>query len=127
MYIAIEEVVILGIEYRKESAFQFCSGKAQRLTLQCDSANPHDFNAIQIIGHFQYGGVNQSAILGYIPAKIAASIVSEGKDYVADVLLNRVWISEDGFIKIVCDIIYPKPELQEIDNSCAPASRRGAV
>ena len=107
MRIAYAEVDVAGIAHRKDGALRFCYGASQRLKLKRDDTNTYDRYAIQVIGCFQDGGLHQYTTLGYLPAKLAAAIVSEGADTVVGVLLNRVWISSDGFIRIVCDVILP--------------------
>lgn len=107
MRIAYAEVDVAGVAHRKEGALRFCYAASQRLKLKRDDTNTHDRNAIQVIGCFQDGGMHHYTTLGYLPAKLAAAIVTEGATSVPDVLLNRVWISSDGFIRIVCDVIQP--------------------
>lgn len=63
---------IVGLRYRLKNVDQFLRWKEPRLLLVPDPVNPHDANAIQVMG---YSGQHpEPLLLGFLPAHLSADI-----------------------------------------------------
>jgi hypothetical protein len=107
IFSADEEVA--GIHFRKDHALRFAHASDQQLMAEREPNNPHDPNAIKIVGWFLEGETIEQVHLGYVPAELAASIVEAGLDRDCQARLKNIWVSDTDFVIIRFDVLRPKP------------------
>lgn len=103
---------VKGIQHRLEAARAFALGAEQSLRLEPEPTNPHDRNAIKVLGIFVYQGQKTyQAQLGYVDAFTAKVIAEEGIVAVIQPRLKRIWWGgfKRDFIVINFDVLAPKP------------------
>ena len=105
---------VAGIAHRRDAALRFA-----RAAMKCEKANrhygvvglrdldnPHDSNAIRVIGQWVergwFGGEKTRHVhVGYVPADVAATIVEAyGTARNPDFSLYSVYLGDDGFVDI---------------------------
>ncbi len=104
------EVEVAGINYRTANALAFAKRRQQRIELERDPSNPHDPNAIKVIGVCKGWFFWRRYHIGYLPRDTAARIVSEGIR--VEPRLRNIWAG--GYVRdaihIRLDLVAPKPE-----------------
>jgi hypothetical protein len=65
------------MENRDVVAKQFVKGKDRQIELRKQPDNPYDKNAIEVYGHWTNQGKSFIEKLGYLPSKVASSLVNE--------------------------------------------------
>ena len=103
MKIYESDVEVAGIQHHRESALAFVGGTNHALTLEWEPDNPHDINAIKILG---FSGEWQH--VGYLPAALAAQIHGEGLWGKVLPRLRNIWVSSSGYVIIRLDVLGPK-------------------
>lgn len=103
---------VAGMQHRKEEAIKFAQSRNQELTLERDTRNEFDPNAIKIIGK---SGATQYFI-GFLPKEISAQIVGTGLFESIQARLGRIYLSSTGFLDIQYQIIGPKKQKQVFDD-----------
>ncbi len=103
---------IAGIVFRKDEVIDFLdaarnaelSGEQFALGLEREPSNPHDKNAIKILGILG----EHTTHMGYVAAELASKAA---RDLPADVPiaaeLARAFISEEGFVELKANILLP--------------------
>lgn len=96
-----------GMQHYKSNAAAFVQSRDQRVELEPDPANPHDKNAIKVIGVCADGVFH----IGYLPADLAAQLSRAG--LVSDVRgrLDRVYQGTDGYLEIKYQVIGPRAQM----------------
>ena len=95
---------VAGIQYRRDDALRFANDSDQTVALERDSDNPHDPNALKVIGV----GREMRRVIGYVPREAAEQIVGSGLADVVQARLERIWCGGDGYVDITFQIIGPK-------------------
>ena len=103
-----ERVEVMGIKYRRDDARAFAGGRGLALELERELDNPHDKNAIRVIGRRKTLFGSKRHFIGYMPSGLAARIV-EGNYYkfVAPRLL-KAYIGDSGYVEVLFQILGPK-------------------
>lgn len=107
--IADSRLSVSGIHYRKDDALRFSRGAGQTLELEREASNPHDPNAVKVIG-VSLGARN---FIGYIPKDTAEQIVGGGLFEIVRPRLDRIYVSGNGFIDVQFQIICPKDKIKQ--------------
>ena len=102
----VTQFEVAGVLYRKESVERLLKFKAPYLRLMAEPKNPHDRNAIKVIGCAKGWFRTKTFHLGYIPADLAAKIV---KKRILPLLFPRLRMIEVGnFFRVVMELTGPK-------------------
>ena len=91
------EQAAVGTSYHLEDCLAWIQGYDQSLELQFEPSNPHDPNAIKVIGHSEGLLRRKHFHLGYLPRDIAASIQSRKPVEIHSItpLLRSIWLKDD--------------------------------
>jgi hypothetical protein len=103
---------VAGMNHRKDSVVRFAQGDNQDLAIERDPDNPHDRNAIKLIGVL---GTTRYHI-GYLPKELAEQIAATELFDSLKVRLTRIYIGTDDYIEIHYHILGPKPEKRKFDS-----------
>jgi hypothetical protein len=103
---------VAGTEYRHDDARQFAEGSDQTLEFERDPSNPHDPNAMKVIGVDQ----RERRFIGYVPRGEAEQIVGSGLAGIVQGRLERIWRRDDGFIYVRFQVIGPKAMKEQYDD-----------
>lgn len=101
-----------GLEYQKSTAIKFAQASNQELTLEQEPNNPHDKNAIKLIG---ISGLNKFFI-GYLPKELSEQIVATGLFDSVKARLVRIYVGKEDFLEFHYQIIGPKVEKKKFDD-----------
>jgi hypothetical protein len=111
MRIMEADIEVAGIPYRKAAALAFARRQQQYLELEREPDNPHDPNAIKVIGVSKGLFGWKRHFLGYVPGEIAEQIAEEDLWNVIIPRLRNIWAG--GYVQDVIyirfDILKPKP------------------
>jgi hypothetical protein len=123
-----ERLEVAGISHWKQDAAAFVRGKHLWLELERDAANPHDKNAIRVIGCSKGLFSTKRYFIGYVPAHVAEAIV-EGRYFerVRPKLL-KTWLGDTGYVEVLFQILGPKGEryeYEQADPTSLPQSQLG--
>jgi hypothetical protein len=99
-----ERLSVAGTQHRHDDASTFATDSAQALLLERDLSNPHDPNAIRVIGV----GQTCRRFIGYVPKEVAEQIVGSGLSDVVQARLIRIWRSRKRYVDITFQIVGPK-------------------
>jgi hypothetical protein len=109
---------VAGIGFRKHHASAFIRASEGYLELERENDNPHDENAIKIIGCYKGFFSTKRRMLGYVPKETSARIVKNGFwDQVKPRLL-MTYLGRDDYVEILFQIIGPKKEMKRFFQSC---------
>ncbi len=115
---------VAGIQHRKVEAIRFAQSRGQALTMKREPSNPHDSNAIQLIG---ISDTNEYFI-GYLPRELSEQIVATGLYDSLQVRLTRIYIGTDDYLEFQYQILGPKAEKKRfdafLDNQAAATSQK---
>lgn len=68
---------LVGEQFYEEAIKAFCGGYGRRVEIQRTPDNPHDGNAIEVIGYWRdEGGAERHGRLGHLPRELAAEIAA---------------------------------------------------
>lgn len=105
------DIEVAGIPYRKAAALAFARCQQQYLELEREPDNPHDPNAIKVIGVSKGLFGWKRHFLGYVPRETAEQIAEEGLSSVIVPRLKNIWAG--GYVRDVIyirfDVLKPKP------------------
>ncbi len=82
---------VAGIEFRIQNAIAFASGTEQALELLPEPTNPHDANAIMVIGSYVTGPFRHKVHIGYVSAETARFVAENHWTSYAMARLRNVW------------------------------------
>ena len=85
-----------GLPRRKRVATSFAKGRDQRIDLQPEPSNPHDSNAIQVVGHWRGWIRSRRATLGYVPRHVAKVVADLGCLEALKPRLRKVYVGRTG-------------------------------
>jgi hypothetical protein len=71
------DVKVSGVNHRKDNVLKFIKGASREIELRPEPENPHDKNAVAVIGHWDHYGTEKSALIGYLPKPILRDIKGE--------------------------------------------------
>lgn len=98
---------VAGAFYRKEDVRQLLRLKDPYLRLKAEPSNPHDQNAVQVLGCGKWWFWEKQLHIGYLPADFAA-LIAKKKDSLS-LLFPRLRMIEDGeFLRVVMELTGPK-------------------
>ncbi len=122
------ECEVAGIKYRREYARAFAAGRDPTLELEREPENPHDKNAIRIMGRRKTFFGSKRHFIGYVPSGVAALIV-EG-NYFGTVVprLLKTYVGDSGYVEIVFRILGPKGQrlrFNKLDSGSLPLTALG--
>jgi hypothetical protein len=105
-----EDLEVAGIPHRKRAAIAFAKGKQHRLELEPEPKNPHDRNAIRVIGISKGWFFWHRRLLGYVPQETAERIVGAGLMKVILPRLKSIFVGEypQPVIHVRFDLLRPK-------------------
>ena len=101
MSIMAADIEVAGIPYRKAAALAFARGKQQYLELEREPSNPHDPNAIKVIGVSKGLFGWKRHFVGYVPRETAKEIAEEGLLDAIIPRLRNIWAG--GYVQ---DVVY---------------------
>lgn len=102
---------VAGIQHRKAEAIQFARSGNQELSIEREPDNPHDPNAIRLVG---VSGADRYFI-GYLPREISEQIVATGLFESLKPRLTRIYIGTDDFLDFHYQILGPRTEKKRFD------------
>lgn len=102
---------VAGMQYRKDEAIQFAQSSNQELTIEREPNNPHDPNAIRLIGLSD----TNKYFIGYLPKELSEQIVGTGLFDSLKARLTRIYIGTDDYLDFHYQIIGPKTEKKRFD------------
>ena len=92
--IYVSNMTVAGISFRKNDALRFMKATEQTLELERELNNPHDRNAIKVIGVIP----SNRYFLGYVPKGVSEQVISTGMlDKVAPRLARAFQGNQDYF------------------------------
>ena len=104
---------VTGIVYRKKDAAAFVNSNNIWLELEREENNKYDSNAIKIIGCSKGFLGTKRRFIGYVPKEVAATIVEKGFWGRVMARLLKTYLSENGFVAVMFQVLGPKGEKQE--------------
>ena len=118
-----DRLEVAGITHHRTDAEKFIRSERKWLEFRRELGNPHDPNAIEIMGCTQgLFGVRRRP-LGYIPRETAKAMVDANVDGIIRPRLLKTYISPSGFLEILFQIIGPK---ESFDAPIVPEPKDGA-
>jgi len=102
---------VAGLSHHKAEALSFAESRNQELALEREPDNPHDSNAIRLIG---VSG-SKRYFIGYLPRELSEQIVSTELFDSVRARLARIYIGQNNFLDIQYQIIGPKREMAKFD------------
>lgn len=105
----------LHVEAHRNQGERFARGRAQELVLSAEPSNPHDRNAVRVIGNFKGLLFSSRAELGYVPKDIAEALVTNALLLSVSPRLKFVSVGDDGRVDIEFDIVGPKEQKKTFD------------
>ena len=101
---------VAGIQHRLENAAIFAGGRNHELRLEPEPRNPHDPNAIKVIGVYAGWFFTHAVHFGYVPADEAQTIAGCRLTFWVRPRLRNIWWGgyERDFIVVRFDILEPK-------------------
>lgn len=112
--IYFDRVSVMGITMRKADAAAFCKAQDRELALEREPGNPHDANAIKLIGSWKGWFGRKSRHLGYVPADMAAKLAETGLADTVRPRLMKTYLGTDGFVEIEFQVIGPKEHYERL-------------
>lgn len=103
---------VSGTSFRKNDAVQFAKGSNQELELEREPTNPHDKNAIKVIGKSS----GKKYHIGYVPKEVSEQIAVTGIFESIKPRLDRIYQGIDGYLEIKFQIIGPKENKKQFDS-----------
>ena len=96
---------VSGLHYRREAALHFIrSGERHHLEMEPEPANPHDKNAIKVIGVT----AGERYHLGYVPADIVQLLASLKMTDLVQIRLLRAYAGSNDYVEVMFQFIGPK-------------------
>ncbi len=118
-----DRLEVAGIAHHRADAEKFVRSGRKWLEFRRESGNPHDSNAIEMMGCVQgLFGVRRRP-LGYVPRETAKAMVDAKVDGVIRPRLLKTYIGTSAFVEILFQIIGPK---DAFDALVTPAPEDGA-
>lgn len=105
-----ERLDVAGISYRREQALEFSKGRGLSLEFEREEGNPHDRNAIRVIGTRKTLFGTKRHFIGYVPAPVAAAIVEGGYYNKIRPRLLKTFAGESGYVEVLFQVVGPKGE-----------------
>lgn len=102
------EFPVAGVQHHKENFFKIVKKGNVEFWMQPEPSNPHDPNALAILGSRKSFFGRMEKKIGYVPAEIASQL---GDAKVSDKVVLRpkaLYISDDGYIDLKFDLLGPK-------------------
>lgn len=110
------EVRGVHVEPQRGAVARFADGSEQRLSLEAEPDNPHDKNAIKVIGHFRKWATTSAVVLGHVPREIAEAVVATRLLPDVTPRLTFVRVREGWAPTVQFDLLIPKEKKQVLDN-----------
>lgn len=109
--IYVSNMMVAGITFRKNDVLRFMKATEQTLALEQEPNNPHDKNAIKVIG------VTPSAryFLGYVPKEVSEQIISTGMLDKVTPRLARMFQGNQDYFEVQFQIIGLKELKKDFD------------
>lgn len=103
------------VEPHRSAVARFADGSEQRLSLEAEPDNPHDKNAVKVIGHFKKWATTSAVMLGHVPREIAEALAAT--HLLPDVAprLTFVRVREGQTPTVQFDLLIPKEKKQALD------------
>jgi hypothetical protein len=110
-----DRLEVVGITHHRTDAEKFIRSKRKWLELHREPENPHDPNAIAVLGCTQgLFGVHRRP-LGHVPRETAKAMLDAKADGIIRPRLLKTYIGDSGFLEILFQIIGPKESFDSID------------
>lgn len=103
-----DRLEVAGIQHRKASATRFVQGKGQRIEFEREPDNPHDSNAIRILGFWKSWFSEKSDHIGYMPRDVAQVIADLDVFDTIHPRLARTYLSRNGHVQVFFQFTGPK-------------------
>jgi hypothetical protein len=109
MRIMEADIDVVGVHYRKDSAMAFARRGQHSFELEREPGNPHDPNAIRVIGVSKGWFFWRKHFLGYVPMYTAGRIAQRGFWRRILPRLKSIYAGGDGegYVNITFDILEP--------------------
>ncbi|RYF49854.1 MAG: hypothetical protein EOO38_06990, partial [Cytophagaceae bacterium] len=96
---------VSGLHYRREAALDFIrSGEKHHLEMEPEPTNPHDKDAIKVVGVT----AGQQYHLGYVPADIVRLLASLKMTDLVEIRLLRAYAGSNDYVDVMFQFIGPK-------------------
>jgi hypothetical protein len=117
----------LHVESHRSQGEHFARGRAQELVLVAEPSNPHDKNAVRVIGNFKGLLFSSRAELGYVPRDVAEALVSTGLLPAVGPRLKYLSVGDNGRVDIEFEVIGPREQKKAFDAFFEKKVNDGAV
>lgn len=117
----------LHVESHRSQGERFARGRAQELVLVAEPSNPHDKNAVRVLGNFKGLLLSSRAELGYVPRDVAEALVSMGLLPAVAPRLKYVSVGDDGRVDIEFDVVGPREQKKAFDAFFEKKLNDGAI
>jgi len=89
----IDDVMVAGISHYKDNAGLFIFGRVRQIRLEREPDNPHDRNAIRVLGSWKApDGERVEVELGHLPKEVAQTIAEWPAQYPIRAILDRMFV-----------------------------------
>jgi hypothetical protein len=108
---------IAGERYRRRECQNFMKSKISGIALHREPLNPHDENAIAVIGMATGLFRTKKFMLGYIPREVAEYIVANG--FWGKILprLYNTYLGDTGWVNVKIQLLGPRGEKNSLSDS----------
>ena len=104
-------ISVVGISFRRRNALRFAAGMDQALLFEREPHNPHDQNAIKVIGVCG----DSRDLIGYVPRDLASRLVEGKLTEIVRPRLISIWCGDRGGVDIAFQIVGPKERKVDFD------------
>lgn len=116
-----ERLAVAGVGHHKKAAARFIAGQDWTLEFEREMNNPHDPNAIRIVGCSRKGERWARYHVGYVDRDLAARIIGGNYWGLLQPRLLHTYMSDAGFVEIGYQIVGPKDRHSAYASSNRPA------
>ncbi len=110
----------------KRACVEFCGGKEQELVIEPEPANPHDPNALRILG--VWGRGRHQKHIGYVDRETANRIAVTRVSHLVRPRLLKTYLGTDKYVEIVYQITGPKDRYADLlSTSSSPRDQASAA
>ena len=102
-----ERLEAAGVQFYKAQATAFARNGGA-LEFQREPHNPHDANAIALVGCYKGWFSLKREVIGHVPKEVAAQLAKSGLAAQVRPRLLKTWIGDTGYVEIMFQIIGPK-------------------
>jgi len=110
LQIFVPQVRTAGLQHYKSALLKFAGCGNPYLEFEQEPQNPHDPNAIKVMGKAKGLFGTKAYFLGYVPAELAKQIIEGGYYNRVSPRIRYLRISAEGWLDLEFDLLGPKGE-----------------